>query len=196
MSRRCTATNKHGQPCRAWALKEQRFCLAHNQEAREAVRFGGAQPNAGRKPLPKPTDVARSLIEQNVLALQRPYWNALGYDVVIGANGPELAERVAGPAKIYGVSAKDGVVYVSEHDDLEAMQRAAERLQDRVYGKPKQQTEITGADGGPVEVAAPLDARERAVKAATLLAAAGQLEPLAVANGNGSNGHGNGNGRH
>jgi hypothetical protein len=34
------------------------------------------------------------------------------------------------------------------------------------------------------------------VKAATLLAAAGQLEPLAVANGNGSNGHGNGNGRH
>jgi hypothetical protein len=94
--------------------------------------------------------VARKLIEENVLALQRPYWRTLGYDVVIGDDGPELVELEEGGAKLH--TAFEGRVTVSRHEDLAAMMTAAEKLQDRVYGRPTQATEISGPDGGPVEV--------------------------------------------
>jgi hypothetical protein len=94
--------------------------------------------------------VARRLVEDNVLAVQRPYWRTLGYDVRIGADGPELVELEGGGAKLHASS--EGFVRVSQHDDLAAMMAAAEKLLDRVYGKPTQATEISGPGGGPVEV--------------------------------------------
>jgi len=50
---------------------------------------------------------------------------------------------------------------------------AVRELLDRVYGKPKQVSEITGANGGPVQFTAPLDAAERSARAARLLKAQG-----------------------
>jgi hypothetical protein len=91
----------------------------------------------GRPRLSRPTEVAQRLIESNELALQRPYWRALGYDVKLGTDGPYLVELEDGGAKLRGTS-RDGRVTLSPHEDLEAMQRAAERLQDRVYGRPRQ----------------------------------------------------------
>jgi hypothetical protein len=114
-------------------------------------------PWPGRPRRVRPSEVARALIEAHELALQRPYWRTLGFDVRLGANGPELVELEDGGAKLYGVSGKDGNVRVSVHDDLEAMQRAAERLQDRVYGKPKQTAEVTTVDGGTLAPVLPPD---------------------------------------
>lgn len=149
---RCSGTSKAtGQPCRANPLKGTDRCLAHSdEETRRSVEFVGGGPGSGRPRLPRPSEVARELIERNVLALQRPYWRTLGYDVVIGADGPELVQLEDGGAKLH--ASFEGRVSVSRHDDLAAMMAAAERLQDRVYGKPTQATEISGPDGGPVEV--------------------------------------------
>jgi hypothetical protein len=101
--------------------------------------------------------------------LQRPYWRTLGFDVILGADGPELVELEDGGAKLYGVSGKDGEVRVSGHEDLEAMQRAAERLQDRVYGKPKQTAEVTSVDGGTLAPVLPPDDPGHAAEVAELL---------------------------
>lgn len=167
--RKCAGTTKKGDPCKAAPLTDTDFCLAHSdEETRGETGFGGPQPGSGVPARPKPSEIAKRLIEANELALQRPYWLTLGYDVVIGENGPELVERATGGAKLYGTS-KDGYVQVSPHDDLEAMQRAAERLQDRVYGKPKQQTEVTGAEGGPVQVVSIAPDPDRARSIAELL---------------------------
>lgn len=170
MSRRtCTAKTLKGTPCKAAPLKDKDCCLAHaDHETRGSTGFGGPQPNSGRPRLPRPSEVAQQLIERNVLALQKPYWRTLGYDVVIGADGPELVEIPEGGAKVYGES-KDGDICVSELEDLEAMQKAAERLQDRVYGKPKQSTEISAPDGGALLLVAPVDATEKSRRAAKLL---------------------------
>jgi hypothetical protein len=188
--RKCVKQTKAGKRCQAFALKGKDVCLAHDEKTRQMAGFGGAQPNAGRPPSPRPSEIARRLIEENILVLQKPYWNSLGYDVKLGPNGPYLVEKEDGGAKIYGVSAKNGAVYISEHDDLEAMQKAAERLQDRVYGKPKQTTELSGPDGGPVELTPPDDAVERSRRMLSLLP---QHELEALVKGKG-NGNGNGNG--
>jgi hypothetical protein len=82
-------------------------------------------------------------MERYELAIQRPYWRTLGYDVKIGDNGdPELVELPEGGAKLFGES-KDGDICVSDADDLGAMIAAAEKLQDRVYGRPRQRNEVT-----------------------------------------------------
>lgn len=173
---RCTGKTKKGTRCKAAPLKGTDHCLAHSDaKIRESVGFVPDNGKAGRKPLPKPTDIARKLIEENELALQRPYWRTLGYDVVIGENGPELVALQEGGAKLHGES-RDGDIKVSDAEDLGAMITAAEKLQDRVYGRPKQVAEISGPEGGPVELNLPVDAQARSARAAALLAQHGQLD--------------------
>lgn len=182
----CTGTTKVGKPCGASALtagKEidgvivsGKFCRAHDPTLPESSRFGSraqakeAAKLAGRPPLPKPTDIARRLIEQNEMALQRPYWRTLGYDVVRGEDGLELVPLTHGGAKLHGES-KNGEIVPSPVEDLGAQQEAAERLWNRVYGKPKQTQEISGPEGGPVEVV-PV-AREKASQVGGILKAVG-----------------------
>ncbi|HWT24524.1 MAG TPA: hypothetical protein VN213_13545 [Solirubrobacteraceae bacterium] len=68
---------------------------------------------------------------------------------------------------------------------------AARELLDRAYGKPRQATEVTGPDGGPITLTVPTDGADRAARAAQLLATAG-----AIPGSTNGNGHHNGNGRH
>jgi hypothetical protein len=154
--RRCTSRTAKGKPCQAWALRGRGTCLAHTPaEQREAAGLGRFGPEAGklggRPRKPTPTEIARELIEENELALQRPYWRTLGYDVVIGTDGPELIELEDGGVKLHGES-RDGIVKMSEHEDLRAQIDAAERLMNRAYGRPMQATEISGRGGQPVEL--------------------------------------------
>jgi hypothetical protein len=181
----CKAKTKRGTACQAYPLKpgtiidgvtvKGAHCRKHDPDLSDTARLAGPQPNSGRPRLPRPSEVAQQLIERNVLALQRPYWRALGYDVVIGKDGPELVEIEGGGAKIYGES-KDGDINMTMHDDLEAHQKAAERLQDRVYGRPKQATEITSPDGGAIVLVAPPDALDKSRKAAELLKGLGRVD--------------------
>lgn len=164
--RKCHGKTKKRKPCAANPLApgtlidgvevKGKHCRAHDPDLPDSARFGSrAQAKAagdqgGRPAMPKPTDIARTLIEANELALQRPYWLALGYDVRLGKEGPELVSIPGGGVKLHGES-KDGTIVVSDTLDLGAMQEAAERLWNRVYGKPKQATEISGPGGGPIE---------------------------------------------
>lgn len=178
--RRCKAKTKRGTPCMAAPLSDSDFCISHApEEIRGSTGFGGAQPGSGRPRNPKPSEIARKLIEENVVAVQRPYWRALGFDVVVGDSGPELVELEGGGAKLSATW--EGDVYVSEHEDLEAMQKAAERLMDRVYGKPRQ--EITGAEGAPLalevtgaRIVDDAEAREHAARLRRSVGAGRQVE--------------------
>jgi hypothetical protein len=193
---RCTGTTKTGQPCKASPLKGTDRCLAHSDaDTRASVGFTpDAGARGGRPRLPKPSELARQLVERNVCAILRPHFKALGLQL----NDDGCVEPLDRGAILTGES-KDGTVVASTIEDLGAQIAAAEKLLDRVYGRPKQQTEISGPEGGPINLQAPDDATDRSTRAAMLLARAGQLPEAALSgsNGNGSNGNGsNGNGRH
>lgn len=150
--RQCKGTTKAGKPCGANPLKDGDFCLAHSDaETRESVGFVPDNGKGGRKPLPTPTQVARKLIEDNIAVILRPHFQVLGYDVETGPEGIALVPLEDGGAKLYGES-RDGVVRASPYNDLGAHMAAADKLLDRIYGRPKQATEITGADGGPLKM--------------------------------------------
>lgn len=151
---RCSGTTRKGTACKAHPLKGKRTCLAHaDAETRESVGFVADNGKGGRPALPRPTETARRLIEANQAAVLRPHFRVLGYDVVETDEGLELQSIEGGGAKLHGTNQRSGQIIVSDHDDLGAHVVASEKLQDRVYGRPKQATELTGPEGGPVQVA-------------------------------------------
>ena len=154
--RKCKGKTRAGKACKAAPLKGRDVCLAHaDRETREKTGFRADNGRQGRPRLVRPSEIAQQLIEDNALAIQRPFWRALGYDVVKRDDGTfELVEDSGGGAKLHATF--EGEVLVSTFDDLGAMQKAANELMDRAYGKPKQATEVSGPDGGPIEHA-PLD---------------------------------------
>lgn len=149
--KKCNKTTKAGNPCRSWALHGYDVCMAHAPaKVRESAGFIAANGKAGRKPLPKPNELARQLLEQHIEVVFAPHFKTLGYDIEIEGGEMKLVAIEGGGAKIHGES-KDGEVTVSPYDDLGAMITAAEKLLDRIYGRPKQTTELTGEGGGPIE---------------------------------------------
>lgn len=131
----CTGITKKGQPCTAWPLKGRDVCMGHaDKETRAKARFGGFQPNGGRPKLPKPTDLARELVEKHAAALLRPHFKSLG--LLLNDDGSVTALET-GAVVVHNGEAT-GV------EDLGAAIAAAEKLLDRVYGKPKQATELSG----------------------------------------------------
>lgn len=143
--RKCAATTKKGTPCKVTPQTGGEFCLAHSpKEAQEAAGFGGAQENAGRPPLPKVTDVLREKVEAEADLILKPYFDTLR-DAVLTAS-------------------YEGEVIASDIEDLGAKVAVAEKLLDRVYGKPKQSQEISGPDGGPIDMSAASDQELRALR--------------------------------
>lgn len=178
---KCTGENARGEACGAWPLKGSTRCAAHPIEP-DSARFGSpaqareAAKLAGRPPLPKPTEVARRLVEQHVAAILRPHFKALG----LMLNDDGTVTPLERGAILTGES-KSGKVVASTIEDLGAQIAAAEKLLDRVYGRPKQSTELTGAGGGPMEIV-PVS-RERGADVVRLLAATGMVgaaEPAAA----------------
>jgi hypothetical protein len=159
MTRRCEGLNACDEPCGAAPLKPGtiiadvnvtgRWCRQHDQDLPDSARIGGAQPGAGRPRQQRPSEVAQRLIEDNVAVVLGPHFRALGFDVVQAEEGLALTPIAEGGAKLHGTS-KDGLVRASEHDDIGAQIAASEKLQDRIYGRPKQSQEISGPEGGPV----------------------------------------------
>lgn len=158
--RQCKAEKRTGGPCGAPPLVPGKmfgdyaasgdYCLTHDPDLPDEFRIGGATEGGGRKRVTRPHEVARRLVEENVVAVLRPYWRTLGFDVEIGDDGPELVKLHDGGAKV--TAAYQGEVVASDVEDLGAQMAAAEKLLDRVYGRPMQATEISGPEGGPVQV--------------------------------------------
>lgn len=148
---RCTAATTTGKPCQAHPLKGTSLCLAHSdRQSRESLGFRADNGKGGRKPNPRAVDVLRERLEARIDEVLDPLFEALEAEasIVVGT----------------------GLVRQADH---RTRITAVRELLDRVYGKPKQQTEITGANGGPVQFVAPLDAAERSARAAALLKAQG-----------------------
>lgn len=190
---KCRATTKKGKPCRAYALAGRETCLAHaDAETRESVGFVADNGKGGRKPLPKPTDVARRLVEQHVEVTLAPHFATLGYRVERDEAGELsiVADESLG-ARIYGES-KDGDIRMTDHADLGAQITAAEKLLDRIYGRPKQATEVTGADGAPLipdQELAPNDADTHTAASLVVLEAQAATAAAAATNGKASGTH-------
>jgi hypothetical protein len=141
--------NKKGEPCGAYARKGKTTCMGHADKVeQESAGFGGPQEGAGRPRKPRPSEIALALVEDNAAVLLEPYFATLGYSFVMGDNGPELVKREQGGAKV--TATYEGAVIVSDVDDLAAQVAVAEKLKDRLYGRPRQ--EITGADGQPLQL--------------------------------------------
>ena len=145
-TRRCAGKTKRGAACKSPPLTGHDVCIAHaGAEERGAAGFGGPQPGSGRPRVPRPRDVAERLVEEHVLEILRPYFRALGLELHDdGSTSP-----CEGPIKYVWAGPDEPAVEVL---DLGAQIAAAEKLQDRVYGKPRQQLEHAGADGGPIEL--------------------------------------------
>ncbi len=100
------------------------------------MQFVGGQPGSGRPRQPRVIEVMRERIEQDIDRILRPYFDALE-EAVLHATF-------------------EGSVIVSDVPDLGARIAAAEKLLDRVYGKPRQAMEHSGPDRGgvPIELSA------------------------------------------
>ena len=158
MAERCKGTNRHGQPCQAWPLKGTEHCSAHPDSlAPDGVRFGSPEQAAAAGALggaagrhPRVVDIMRERVEAAADEILDAYF------------------RVLREAMLYGTQQRSGEIVVSDHPDIGARMAAAEKLLDRVYGKPKQSTEITGPDDGPVTASFVLAPAAREVIAGVL----------------------------
>jgi hypothetical protein len=142
--RRCKGETDEGD-CRANPLKDSDFCLAHSDgNTRDLMRFGGAQPGAGRPKNPRAVDILRERLEGDADRILDALWNALDADTATVVLAGEERE----------------VELVPDHRTRIA---AAREILDRAYGKPKQATEVSGPDGGPVAVVDMSDEQTRAL---------------------------------
>jgi hypothetical protein len=181
----CHGKTKRGTICDANALRKGtviegvvvsgKWCRSHDEDIPASATFGArARENGrlgGRPRTPKPTEVMRQLVEENAEHILGPYFRTLGLRIVRAEDGSMHAEVDRdGGAKLFGES-KDGEIKMTSIDDLGAMIAAADKVLDRIFGKPKQSTELTGAEGGAVEIV-PVS-REKARQVGGIVAAVG-----------------------
>lgn len=146
--RRCTAKTKKGKRCSNAPIGDTDFCISHSpKEVQESAGFGGPQEGSGRPPTPKLIDIFRERLERAADKIMEPYFQALG---VIGWDdeGNPIVDMDKAAMEI-GRS-NTGNVKLTDIADLGARIQAAERILDRVVGKPRQTTEVTGAGGQPL----------------------------------------------
>ena len=116
--RHCEATNRAGQPCRAAPLRDGQWCSAHEPKLPAAIRFGSSEQAAG---------AATGVDRRNPSVTER------------------MRERVEAEAEAILAPYFEAL---AAEEDLEQRMRAAERLLDRVYGRPKQSTQPGGRATG------------------------------------------------
>lgn len=184
----CNGTNLYGEPCGAVPIKKGKVLRVPGHDE-ECVATGGyclrcddavtdafmsawtARASGGRKRRVGPDQYIRETVQQAVGLFIRPHLNALGVEIDKDTGKPYLVE--GGGAKIYGES-KDGDINMTDHDDVEAQQKAAERLFDRGFGKPRTQAEISLLPTGGAQKIPPT--AERALEVAQVLAEAGAVD--------------------
>jgi hypothetical protein len=133
--RRCSELTKAGKACKGTPIAETDFttCRAHApKEVREKSGFGGAQRGAGRPAKPKAIEILRERVEDRVDEVLAPL-----FDGLTATRG--IALNVQG-----------GGMVIETIPDIPTRITAARELLDRAYGRPKQLTELTGAEGGPL----------------------------------------------
>lgn len=172
----CGAPTAAGPPCTGKKsivkVKGKRYqlktCVMHAPEAikKELGVTSGAKFGSGRKKQLSPHAVLRQRIEADIDKYLKPLEDALtAMKAVVVGNGRSA--------------------HIQEVDDLALRIKAVNDILDRVYGRPKQITEVTGTDGAPMEVLVPNDDERRNALAA-VLASTGALGAVIPANASAS----------
>jgi hypothetical protein len=138
-TRRCKGNTKAGKRCKARPLRGRNHCSAHDPDTPRSNRFGSPEQAAtagaagGRPKKPRATEILRDRVENDVDRWVQPFEEALAAEapVVVGTGKHATLEMVT---------------------DHGTRMRAAIAVLDRVYGRPKQATEISGPDGNPIEI--------------------------------------------
>ncbi len=148
----CKGKAQSGEQCRAYPLRpgtefggvtvSGEWCITHDPEIPTDAKPQGAQPGSGRKRNPRAIDVLRRRLEERADEVLNPLFAALEADV----------------ATVVGRGEEAMVDYQPDH---RTRLLAVKEILDRVYGRPKQATEITGPAGGPVQVIDPGNAEAR-----------------------------------
>lgn len=175
----CRGETKKGGPCGAYPMANG-FCISHQSlERREKLGHGNVNGHQAKKrdPLTAPL-MMRRILEANAMAVLYPYLRAMGLKAMRHKPTGEIV-IVPTPetrAKLYGIS-KDGEVKMSQYEDLAAMMAVAEKMMDRVYGRPKQAISLAGEpDSAPVQVSVS-GSTERALEVAQILVSTGAVSP-------------------
>jgi hypothetical protein len=155
--RKCAAINARGKRCEAPPLKDDDFCSAHSTLLPDEARFGSSVQAAAAGRIggaatrhPRPLEILREKLEESAEEFLAAYVDAL------------TATR---PVQVgYGEDA-----YTEHIPDHAVRMAAADKVYDRVFGKPRQATELTGAGGGPIGVT-PVDLRRLSTQELTVMA--------------------------
>lgn len=137
--RKCKGTTKAGKSCKANPLKGRDTCIAHaDEETRTSLNFQQG-PRPGRPRTPTVIEAIREKVEAQADEVVAKLWEMV-----------ESAER----AVVVG-NGSDAHVEIVPDSDLRL--KAIREMLDRSHGRPKQTAEISGPEGGPVELAADID---------------------------------------
>lgn len=183
----CGGTNLVNEPCKQIVVRKGKvlkstalgvedciasggFCLRHDPKVSDEW-IKGITSRAGRKRKIGPDEYIREMVNSAVGIFVRPHLKALG--AVIDDDTGEIKLVPGTGAKIYGES-KDGYINMTDYDDVEAQQKASERLLDRGFGKPRTQTEISITPAGGSSTVPPT--AERARDVAMVLAECGAIQ--------------------
>jgi hypothetical protein len=186
--RSCKGRNLYNEPCGCMPMKKGTvltvpgydetciatggFCIrCDDAVSPEFLKAWMARAAGGRKRRVGPDEYMRQIVMQGVGLFMRPHLQALGIE--IDKNTGEPRRVPGGGAKVYGES-KDGDIVMTTYDDVEAQQKAAERLFDRGFGRPRTQTELSLTPTGAGAQIPP--SAERAREVALVLAEAGAVQ--------------------
>lgn len=173
----CIGRKTNGDPCMSKHVIGSDYCSWHMtivERERLGVRDPGEAPRQMSAQVKAP-ELLRQIVEMNVQSIIAPYFEGLGLELVgydEDTGEPVVRRREGGGLKLYGES-KDGDIVMTPYDDIGGMVAIAEKLLDRIYGKPKQSTTIEGGMT-PIKVQ-PVRSEERAIEVAAILAQARAL---------------------
>lgn len=153
------------------------YCVHHDPAITREETDAFILHGSANKPLPRkitPGELAHILVQRSPGALLEPYLKALGLEITEDGG----LEKTRKGLRIHGFS-RGGEVVRSPYEDLVAQVNVAEKLYDRVYGKPRQAVDLA-SQNTTVSVSVEMNV-ERVEQVVTVLGKAGAL-PV---NGNG-----------
>ncbi len=154
--KKCTGQTVAGKRCGAYALKGTTRCAAHPLDP-ASTRFGSPEQASeagklgGRPRNPRPTEMLAKVFAENLIHIYRAHFEALGLSLEEdGQGGFKVSVMAGGGAKLF--THFEGETTVSDYEDLGAMIEAAEKLSNRIEGRPMQRAEVSGPDGEPLRI--------------------------------------------
>lgn len=145
---RCTTHRKDGKPCMAPRVKGTLFCVNHKwMDASYPLPVPELQPEGLTTTDRKVISAVRSSTRKSMIEEMRAFAELDPKRIF-----KPLFDGLEATRMVYDRSSGDNVL--SEIPDWPTRFRAFELLTDRLYGKPKTSVEHTGAEGGPINLAA------------------------------------------